>query len=294
MRIVIIGNPISGGGSTGRRLDSLVRLLERDGHALEVCRTRGPGDGGRLARRLDGTEDALLVVGGDGTLNEVVNGMPDPGAVPLALLPTGTANLLAHDLGLSRRPEALRAVLAAGKTRRIDAGLANGRRFLAVASCGFDAEVAREVARVRGRRMGYLRYAGPIVRTLYRHRSRSLRVRVDDGAPVQGGRAVVSNTRNYGGLFVIADRARCDSGRLEVVVAERADRMALVTLGLRALVRRIGGARGLHVSSGRTVTIEAEPSQPFQVDGDYAGETPLSIEVLPRAVSVFAPELNRG
>ena len=145
MRVLVIGNPVSGGGRSGRLLERLVRSLEQKGHAVDVFLTEGAGEARRRAEQLEAGADRLVVVGGDGTLNEVLNGLPDPSRIPLTQLATGTANLLAHDLRLPFSVSGMTRLLENGSVRRLDMGLARDRRFLLVVSAGFDAMVTHEV-----------------------------------------------------------------------------------------------------------------------------------------------------
>jgi YegS/Rv2252/BmrU family lipid kinase len=230
-----------------------------------------------------------VIVGGDGTLNEAVNGLPDPGAVPLVHLAVGTANMLARDLRLPRRPRAVAALVERGDPRRIDLGRANGRGFLMNASCGFDAMVTETIRARRSGALGFHAYPLPILRTLRRYREPRLEVRLDGGEPVAAALVIVSNLRNYGGLFVAADRARCDSGHLDVVLCRRARRRDLVRYLAAALLRRVSRLEGVAYRSASRITIDAQEPVAVQIDGDHAGTTPLEIEVEPAAVPIVAP-----
>jgi diacylglycerol kinase family enzyme len=125
---------------------------------------------------------------------------------------------LAHDLGLPRAPEPFARLVGTGAVRRLDMGLVGERRFLLVVSAGFDAMVVREIARTRSATLGYWGYARPIFRALKGYVPPRITIEVDDRPAVEGQLVVVSNTRNYGGLFTMADRARCDSGHLDICV----------------------------------------------------------------------------
>jgi diacylglycerol kinase family enzyme len=228
------------------------------------------------------------VLAGDGTLSEVVNGLRDPAATLLAQLPLGTANLLARDLALPQRPEDLVALVGGGHVRRIDLGHVNGRRFLLLASCGFDALVTRGL-RERRERLGFRGYLRPILQALRDYEPPRLEVHLDDRERLRGELALVTNVRNYGGLFVVADEARCDSGRLHVVVFSRArfaDLLRIAWAARRGDVARLPGAR---IRAARRVRIEADAPAPVEVDGDYWGTTPVALEIEPGVVPVLVP-----
>jgi YegS/Rv2252/BmrU family lipid kinase len=289
LKILLVGNPISGGGRARRLAGRLARSLERRGHAVEMHLTGAAGEARRRAERIEKQLDRLVVVGGDGTLNEVLNGLEDPTAVPLCQLATGTANILAHDLKLPRRPEALAALLERGVERRLDLGLIEKHRFLMLVSAGFDAMVTEEIRRTRSGKLGYARYLAPIARVLRSYRPPAVRVRVDRRAPVSGELVVVSNTRNYGGLFTLADRARCDSGELDVCVLARAAIPDLLRTAARGLAGGISRQRGVIYLTGREISIEGDERVPVQVDGDYFGRTPAQIRLEPSRVRFIAP-----
>lgn len=289
MRIVVIVNPVSGGGRARGLARALLECLIRDGHQPESFETARPGEARARAAALAEEVQRLVVVGGDGTLNEVLNGLRAPDQVPLAQLPTGTANILGHELRLPRRPEGLARMLRDGAIRRLDLGLIGQRRFLMLASAGFDAMVTRDLQAHRGGTLGYKGYVRPILRVLRAYRPPALQVRVDGGAPLTGGLVVVSNTRNYGGLFSMADRARVDSGHLDVCVVRRATRGALLRTAIRALRGGVSRQRGVDYRTGRRVELTAAEPVAVEVDGDYFGTTPVEITLRPACVPVVVP-----
>ena len=272
-------NPIAGAG-TGRALAADLRArLEARGHRVEVVERAGAL----------GAPDRIVVVGGDGTLNDVVNALPDPGAIPVAQLALGTANMLARELHLPRTPEGVAALVEADVVRRIDVGTANGRRFLMNASCGFDARVVEAIARRRRGSLGFRGYARPILEALRGYREPRLAVRIDGGPPHAAALAIVTNVRTYGGLFTLAQGARCDSGRLVACLFERARVRDLARIAAAGLTGRVGRLRGVGFYEARALRIEAPEPVPVQVDGDWRGATPLEITVQPRVLPLLVP-----
>jgi YegS/Rv2252/BmrU family lipid kinase len=289
VRVIAIANPIAGRGAAPRQAAQLSGLLQGRGHTVECWITHGPGDAGRCARHAKDQFDRIAVIGGDGTLNEVVNGLPDPTRVPIAYLACGTGNMLGHELGLPRSVEAVADLAVGESVRRIDLGRVGERRFLGNVGIGFDALVTEDLGR---RRTGTLRYPGyalPILRVLARYREPRLTLCIDGGEPLNGAFAVVSNLRNYGGLFALADRACCDSGRLVVCVFERARVRDLARYAVAALRARLPGLRGVRFETGRHVRVTSPESVPVQIDGDHSGATPVEIEVEPAAVPILVP-----
>ncbi|MDH7499748.1 MAG: diacylglycerol kinase family lipid kinase [candidate division NC10 bacterium] len=288
-KILLIGNPAAGGGRAMRTMADLPERLRQRGHRVETFLTRSAGDAGRRARDMEGDVDALVIVGGDGTINEILNGLADPSRIPIAHLPTGTASILGRELGLPRRTKDLVRLLESGHLRQLDMGLLDGRRFLMVASAGFDAMVTEEVGKRRGGTLGYLGYLSPILRVLSRYHPPELQVTIDGAEPALGALVVVSNTRNYGGIFSFADRARCDSGHLDVCIFPRGSLPALIWYYLAAFCGWVSKRTDVRYLTGTRIKIESKDPVAVQVDGDYAGTTPAEIQLLPALVPVLVP-----
>jgi YegS/Rv2252/BmrU family lipid kinase len=291
VKVLVVVNPIAGGGAATRGAERLVRLLEGRGHGVECFSAPDPREVRERVRRREseGELDRIVVAGGDGTVNDVLNGLEDPSGIPLAHLAHGTANMLARELRIPRDPAALAALVERGACRRLDLGRAGSRRFLMVASSGFDAAVTRAVSRARRGTLGYPGYARPILSALREYRAPRLRVSVDGAESIPGALAVVSNIRNYGGIFSIADRARPDSGVLDVCVFSGGRKWDLFRYAVAASARRVSRLPDVVYRTGRRIVIEAREPTAVQIDGDYRGTTPLAIEVDPSVVPILTP-----
>jgi YegS/Rv2252/BmrU family lipid kinase len=286
-RALLIVNPIAGQGAGQRGLGRLEQGLRSQGIATSVTVTRKHGDAREAATQAAG-HDLVVVIGGDGTLNEVLNGL---GAdVPVALFPLGTGNVLAKELRLPRRAERFCAMVGRGRERALDLAEAEGRRFVSMAGVGFDAEVASALAARRRGAIHILTYVGPLVRCLATYRFPRLRVSIDGAEAIASeGFALVSNVRCYGGPLVITPAADPGDGVLDVCVLGRGTRLAY----LRALFafyvgwpRALGGARYYR---GREVRVTAEERVPYQVDGDPAGFLPATFRLPGRTLRFVVP-----
>lgn len=299
MRSKLIVNPTSGPWSVQRELPAVVSHLEEHGWRSTLHLTERPGEATELARRAcDDGLDAVFVVGGDGTVNEVINGLAE-GSVALGVLPGGTGNVWAKGLGLPTRSplhpsplvESVRA-LVPGTVRRIDLGKSNGRYFLQWTGLGLDAEVtyALEPRTRRQRRLGAAAYivAGLTIAA----NMAGIRSRITiDGHRIYSRSIliVISNSQLYGGSVRIATDARLDDGLLDVDV--------FTGTGFSSAVRTtLGVITGLHVHDprhsvhlGRTIHIQTDKPMPIHVDGEPFGLTPLECEVVPHALSVIIP-----
>ena len=289
MRLALLCNPVSGKGRGRRLAPRLTDALKGGDHRVDVYWTTGPGDAREWTRANAGEYDRILVVGGDGTLNEVLNGFEDPTRTPIAQLATGTANLLAHDLNLPRDPEGAARLLQTGTIRQIDMGQAGDRRFMLVLSAGFDAMVTQDIKQNRSSTLGYLGYTRPILRVLRDYRPPRISVHVDHQPAVEGQLVIVSNTRNYGGLFTMADRARCDSGHLDVCVLRNASLAGLVKAGVAGLTGGLSRREDVAYLTGRRIRIDAAEAVPVEIDGDHAGTTPIEVELRPATVPIVVP-----
>lgn len=290
MQLLVIFNPIAGRGRAEPRVKKFVRLLEKRGHKVDLFVTTAAGEARERARKVASDVDCLVIAGGDGTVNEVLNGLPDPSSVPLLHFPVGTANQLARALGLPFSLEPLAKVAERGRIRRIDMGLAADRRFLLLASAGFDAKVTEEVKKSRSDRLGYTGYVFPVLKALANHQAQEVRVMVDDCDAVDGYQVMVLKVKRYGGLFSFAEDARLDSGQFDVCVIQEAAMTSWCRFAIAGLVGKASECPGVAHRTGRRVRIESVDPVPVEIDGDYFGMTPIGIDLKPRLVPVVTSE----
>lgn len=297
MHALLILNPAAGQGRPSEVLAALKLALAPVLGSIVV--TQGPGDAEQAARDAIGQGyDAVLVAGGDGTVNEAVNGLlasgADPLILPLGLIPLGTQNVLAHELGLpSADLEAILAVFQSRKLRKIDVGLAGTRYFLLMAGFGFDAQVVREVLQPMKALIGPAAYAFATVGALATYHSTAIRLRLD-GEEVRSEAflVVVANAASYAYRQIkLAPFASLDDGWLDICVFERApmDRVGFATQMMAVLARRHLRDPRVRYYRGKHLILESDPPIQGQLDGDTFGRTPLEISVLPGALSVFVP-----
>jgi diacylglycerol kinase family enzyme len=290
-RVLILCNPIAGGGRGARAAAALHAALARLGVAAELVVTATRGEARQRAAELRAEQcSAVAVVGGDGTVNEVLNGLADP-RIGLAQLPLGTANVLACELRLPRRPAALARLLASGTPVPVATGRCNGRRFLLFTSAGFDAAIVHRLEQVRLGTLGKLRWTGPILHTVWRWPLRSLTVRADDGFACDDATEVlVTRVRNYGGVLRMPAGDLRDQA-LHLLVFRQRTRRQYAAAAVRALLGRLRTGRDVEHRAVRQVTIEADPPAPVQLDGEAAGTTPVQVAIDAQSVLLFAATL---
>jgi diacylglycerol kinase (ATP) len=300
----LIVNPTSGPWDVRREIPVVLNHLENHGWRTTLHKTERPGEATDLARQaVDQGLDAVFVVGGDGTINEIINGIAES-PVAVGVLPGGTSNVWAKELGLpTRSPRHLLPLvdsvrtLIPGTTRRIDLGRANGRYFLQWTGLGLDAEVtyAMEPRTRRQRRLGALAYIVAGFATAANMAGTRTRLTIDGELVYRRSiLVVISNSQLYGGGLVrIATDARLDDGLLDVDV--------FAGTGFGSSMRTVLGViTGLHVRDprhtcyqGRAIHIETDKPMAIHVDGEPYDFTPLVCEVVPRALSVLIPRHMR-
>ncbi|HYC76365.1 MAG TPA: diacylglycerol kinase family protein [Planctomycetota bacterium] len=288
-RVELVFNPISGRGRSAAAAETVAARPRAAGVETRVRPTGAAGDARRFAADLAPDADALIAVGGDGTLNEIVSGLTRD--VPVGLVPVGTANVVARDLRLPFAPAKAADVVLRGRARTIDVGAIGDRRFVAMVGVGFDGEIVRAIAAARRGPITPLAYVRPALRTLRGFAPKPLRL-VVDGAPVQEDvfGVIVSNTRCYGGYFSVTPKASVDDGLLHYVAWRRGTRASLLRYAWSGALRSESGA-ALY-GDGRRFTVESKDGTPVavQADGDPWGVTPLEARVVPGALRMFAPE----
>jgi diacylglycerol kinase family enzyme len=244
---------------------------------------------------LSGRVEAVLAAGGDGTVRLAAQAVAGT-STPLGVIPLGTGNVLAHEIGLPRDPTALAKLFLAGEVSRIFTATANGELFLLMVGVGFDARVIACLDHERKLRVGKLAYAGPVLRSLAEG-SDTLRF-IDDHGEERAGWIVIANAGRYGGRFMLTRTTRIDrdglvallfpgrsaAGRLIDLLCLAGGALDYVNGRMGPIVRRHGFERA---------TITASVPVPVQIDGDAFGTTPVLVESGGPAVHLLTPPGRR-
>lgn len=284
---LLLYNPASGRQTRLEEIARVCRLLDGHGWAVLPVPTRGPGTAARQVMEHRDEIDTVIVLGGDGTIHEVLQALPGSG-LTLGILPGGTANVLARETGMPGRLEEAAAAMVQGRPTMVSAGLAGGRYFLAMAGIGFDAAVVEGLSSRLKTRLGRGAFAWEAFRQLRRYHFRPARFLINGGiheAPF----AVVSNIRLYAGGFVMAP-----SGSL---TEDTFDLCLFTGYGLTRYLRYwFALMRGRHLQlpeiihrKAKELIIEGDPAIPVQLDGEPAGRLPVRIVCHPEAVRLILP-----
>ena len=301
---LLIHNPNAGGGGNARRavLDHARRILESRGIQADLAETTGPGEATDMAKRASSEGRQLVIAcGGDGTINEVVNGLAgaqNGERVPLALLPAGTANVLAKELELSWDiPEAAEQ-LVRGEVRDIALGLATplekpekARYFLSVAGAGPDGRITYAVDLELKARMGILAYWLQGVREVFNYKFQLFRVTSATGTR-EVSLVIVGRTKHYGGPFKITTEADLFEDQFEFVGITSRSGLRYLTYLPTLWFGDLRKVEGVHFwKSDRLVCepIDVDPPTYAQVDGEPLCRLPVEFRIVPRALRLLVP-----
>lgn len=303
-RVLIVFNPIA-----GRRRKKLfgqtINALKDRGCVVEVRVTQGPGEAETFTREAvaSGLYDVVVAAGGDGTINEVIQGLTcygggTPGDAPaedglyvgpaFATLPFGTVNVLALDIGLARRAEAMAETIARGREVAATVGIAGDRTFLITAGVGLDSAAVKYLRPWLKRLFGWGAYIFSMITALVRDGGTVFEAEID-GERVSGSTVVVINVSRFGGPHVVSPETRIDDGVLTVLVALSLGRWNLMRYGLAFGLGRVPQVPDKIVKPVREVKVLSPVGYPVQIDGDRYGEVPVTFSVAPAALKLLVP-----
>jgi diacylglycerol kinase family enzyme len=291
----VVRNPAAGGARDGKIAHTL-SLLRAEGCELSEVETKPIGGAREVLTGQDlDSYDAVIVVGGDGTVKEVAEALIGRGP-PLALIPAGTANVLAFELGLPRTAEGLAAVIRSAPSEPVSLGCyeaaGDSGYFILMAGAGFDARVVAGIDPALKRAIGKGAYIWSSVRQAARRSAPPVHLRID-GAEFEAAWAIVSNVSRYAGDYVITPGASLHRDRFQICLYDRTGLGAIASFGLAMRRGTLEALRGYRVLDGRRVEIVAPMGDPLQVDGDPRGLLPATIDRVPEALELIAPPARR-
>ena len=291
--IAYIINPKAGATSSkvlGRRFE---RYLLKQGFEVRCSLTTSLENACELATYAAANPDCALVVGigGDGTIREVAHGLEGSGT-PLLIIPQGTENLLANELGFDERLKTIIRTFEAGYTRPLDLGNANGRCFTSIAGFGFDGEVVRKMSEQRAGHIDHFDYFWPIWRTFWEYQFHPMRVEVD-GEEIFDGRGLVfvGNISRYAIGLQILHYADYGDGLLDVCVYKCASQLHLAKHSLLTILKHHANRGDVIYRQGKKILVDSKTRGiQTEIDGDPGPPLPVQIEVIRHAVDCIVPE----
>lgn len=304
MKICFILNPKSGKERYSLLISSLKAFLERDGIHYLFQTTTKSGHATTLAEKAasSGLFDRIAAVGGDGTINEVVNGIARVrmqsknrhGNCPaLGLIPAGLGNDVARGLGIPRRLKGAYTTLIEARPRYVDIGEVNGRFFINGVGIGYDGAVASEMHKIRkgGKILSGWIYFKCLMHQLWQFTPPLLTLEIDGNflPPRRYFLALAANRTSFGGVFNLAPKARFDDGLLDVLLVSAIPKHTFFLSIPRAITGKHLGLKHVSCYTARRITIKSDSAVPCHIDGESCYDDQFSIKVLPKALKVVVP-----
>ncbi len=294
--IAYIVNPKSGASSSklvGRQFE---RYLTKKGFKLKVSLTTSLEDACELATDAAVDYDCamVVVVGGDGTVREVAHGL-EGSDKPLLIVPCGTENLLANELGFDERLITVIKTFEGGDIRPLDLGSANGKCFTCIAGFGFDGQVVKRVSEQRKGHIDYFDYFWPLWRTFWNYRFEPMKVEIDGEEVFEDrGLAFVGNISRYALGVQILHQADFSDGLLDVCIYKCASKVHLVKHSLMTILKQHAHSAGVIYRKGKNITVSSQaPGMLTEIDGDPGPALPMQINVIPQAVNCLVPKATK-
>ena len=289
-KTVVILNPAAR-GERAHRLRARVEALTR-GAVLRSTSTWGEAESLARAASEEGFEK-VVAAGGDGTVNEVVNGIAGTGAA-LGLLPLGTMNVFATELGLPGNDlERCWQIIREGQTRHVDLPSANGKHFVQLAGVGFDAQVVKETSQALKRSFGPLSYVMSAAQIAARQPPR-LRIESENAVTEEGSFVLVGNGRLYGGRLPFFKQAVIDDGLLDVLVFKRLNYIEIIRYLQDVIFSSQITSPEVEYFQTTALRVTSEGDVPVEVDGELIGNCPVQFDIRERGLRVFAPAVAQA
>lgn len=289
--VLILFNPFAGQAYNLKlSLENAADIWRKHGWKVELRPTKAPGDATIQASiAADQGYDVVVAAGGDGTVNEVMNGLIGT-KTALAVLPIGTVNIWARELGLSMDLRRAANAFIDAKLQQIDVGKAGERHFLLMAGVGFDAAVTAIINPQEKKALGVFAYVKQAIQLAWRFQGVSTHIRID-GKRVRGRilMLVIGNSQLYGGVVKLTANAVVNDGLLDVCIIKGSSMLVAPLRLLSIFTRRYNRDPKVVYYRAKQIQIRGKKSLPVQVDGDYLGKTPMNFKVVPASLWVLVP-----
>lgn len=270
------------------RFRAVLLRLSSAGHSYHILETARAGDAAHFARETTRADaDILVVAGGDGTINDALQGIGSA-TPPLGLIPLGTANVLAHEIGIGTDPARIADCLMAGRVAPVRPGLVNGHRFMMMAGIGLDARVVSEVRRTVKRRFGKAAYLFQVVHTLRRWPCPTLHV-VADGMPGTVSTMIVSRGSRYGGRFILAPKVSLASPAFQLTLFPEGSALSVFARFLAIPPRLLLRLRLACQIAVRHIDVTGPEGEPVQADGDIVARVPATFTLCDDPIYLCMP-----
>jgi len=288
-----IVNPKSGSGGQKRTGLQFIKYLTEAGFDVRISLTTSLEHACELATdaAVDYNCAMVVVVGGDGTVREVAHGL-EGSDKPFLLVPAGTENLLANELGFDEKLQTIIKTFEDWYIRPLDLGNANGKCFTSIAGFGFDGQIVKRVSEQRTGHIDYLDYFWPIWRTFWSYKFPPMKVVVDDDEIFEGPCLVfVGNISRYATGLGVLHRADFSDGLLDVCIYKCASKAHLAKHAAATIFKQHTRFSDVIYLKGKNITVSSESSDvKTELDGDPGPALPVEIKIIPRAANCVVPK----
>ena len=288
MRILLIINPAAGKGRTKNHILKIKSFFSEMSCHLDIYETRKKGDALIKSRESVNDYDIIIAGGGDGTINDIVNGIANS-KTKLGIIPLGTTNVFANEMGIPSDILESCKIIYHCKTIKTDLGKVNDNYFLQCAGIGFDASVLNEVQPILKKILGFGAYTIVALKKIINYKPPMMKLLLE-GKEITAYFIIVSNLKSYGKIFQITPDARIDDGFLDVCLFE--DKLDLINFIKNP--PKIDFNKSISFSNAtcfkaRQVSITSPEDTLVQIDGDVVCKTPVTISVVPKSIEIICP-----
>jgi len=293
MKALIIQNPMAG---RNKEFDEYALYeFKKNGLETEVKKTKAVGDGINLAKSAIGKYDIVIAAGGDGTVNEVINGIAGKN-IKLGILPLGTENSVSKELGIPQNLKRAAKIITHGKTVKFDLGsLKNqkGTRYFAlVAGVGFDAAIAEQITQHLKKMLHGAAYILEGLKEVIEYKKHKIIVNIDDKEEIEGYFAIVGNVKYYGMGLEMTPEADPTSGKLDLIVFKKENIFEMLEYGIHAILHDIDKFKDVEYRKFEKAVIDSAGDVLVHADCELAGKTPVTFKVHKDAIEVFYRKLQ--
>ena len=287
-KILIVFNPAAG-KSQINKLNMVIRQLEEQNIQVSFAETKYAGHAREIAGNVDAEQyDMVVVGGGDGTINEVINGLY-PSKIPLGIIPLGTANVVASEMGLENNVPAIVDYIINGEVKPCWLGNLSGRYFLLMVSVGLDAKAVATVSRKLKKYTGKFAYFVSFMKSLLTNKTVEYSVLVD-GKEFKSSSVIVSKGQYYGGKYLCAPDTNLQQRNLQVLLTNNRGMLNFLWYAILMFTQKFPYANSVVKLTGQHVEITSDCSNdPVQMDGDMAGELPKSVSISDDYIHLLYP-----
>jgi len=284
-------DPISGGGVGKEYVDDVVEKLRNNKVDVDLYTTKSIGDAKEVAKEIkEGEFDVIAVMGGDGTINEVINGLL-PTNIPITIIPSGVANVFANEVGIPMNPLKACEAIYEGSLCEVDLGRINDSYFLSLASIGFDSHVLKDTPPPLKRKYGKLSYIYTGLKTVFSYKPSPIYVKFEDESISKKKKCyfiVIGNVSIYGSPYVkMTPKASITDGLLDVCLFKKENPISYFRYFLGAIFRIHTQFPDVEYFQTKKFYVESEKPLMVEADGDVWGELPITFSILNKGLKIL-------